>query len=349
MLIVLPSWVGDVVMATPFIRAVRRRFSSARLAGLVRPNLRALIDDAEWLDDLLVWETVERGGRHRRSLRRTAARLRKERFDAAVLLPNSFSAALATVMARIPRRIGYQRDGRGWLLTDRVRVPRVGGKIVPSPLVEYYGRLAEAIGCDAPGDQLELFTDPAAEQAIDERLAAMGVAGTRPLVLISPGASFGSSKLWLPDRFAALGDRLADEFGAAILITCAPGEESMAQQVAAAMQRPVHVLADPVGTLAEFKALVRRADLLVNNDTGPRHIAKAFGVPVVTIFGSTFPEWTDTSYQLERKVRIDVDCGPCQQKVCPFGHHKCITGVTVDMVLAACRALLESRLAAPLI
>jgi heptosyltransferase-2 len=189
-----------------------------------------------------------------------------------------------------------------------------------------------------------LFTDPASEEAVDRRLALIGLIHSRPLVLISPGASFGSSKLWLPERFAALGDRLADEFGAAVVITCAPGEEPIAQQVAGLMRRPVRVFDDPISTLGEFKALVRRSDLLINNDTGPRHIAKAFGVPVVTIFGSTDPRWTDTSYPLERKIRIDVDCGPCQQKVCPLDHHKCMTGVTVEMVLAACQEFLAKRL-----
>ncbi|MEK7730292.1 MAG: glycosyltransferase family 9 protein, partial [Planctomycetota bacterium] len=92
------------------------------------------------------------------------------------------------------------------------------------------------------------------------------------------------------------------------------------------------------------KSLIRRSDLLICNDAGPRHLAKAFDVPVVTVFGPTHPDWTSTSYEKERIVRIDVDCGPCQQRVCPLGHHQCMTGVTVDMVFAAATSLLQSHI-----
>jgi heptosyltransferase-2 len=103
---------------------------------------------------------------------------------------------------------------------------------------------------------------------------------------------------------------------------------------------------DPRLSLSELKSLIRRCDLLVVNDTGPRHIGKAFGVPVVTIFGPTHQAWTDTDYALERKIQIPVDCGPCQKKVCPFEHHDCMAGVSVDMVYAQCSALLRLRAAA---
>ena len=95
--------------------------------------------------------------------------------------------------------------------------------------------------------------------------------------------------------------------------------------------------------MGELKSLIRRSDLLICNDAGPRHFAKAFGVPVVTVFGPTHPQWTATSYEQERIVRIDVDCGPCQQRVCPLGHWKCMTGVTVEMVCEAAKVLLRSR------
>ena len=107
------------------------------------------------------------------------------------------------------------------------------------------------------------------------------------------------------------------------------------------MERPACVLDDPLLNLGELKALIKRSDLLVCNDAGPRHIAKAFGRPVVTVFGPTHQAWTDTDYPLERKIQIDVDCGPCQKKVCPFDHHKCMTGVSVDMVYGRCVELLE--------
>ena len=126
-----------------------------------------------------------------------------------------------------------------------------------------------------------------------------------------------------------------------MVVTCGPGEESTARAIGDAMRRPGFVFDRPRLSLGELKSLVARGDLLLCNDSGPRHFAKAFGISVVTIFGPTHPDWTATSYPAEKIVRIDVDCGPCQQRECPLGHLKCMTGVTVDAVFSAAVELLR--------
>ena len=137
---------------------------------------------------------------------------------------------------------------------------------------------------------------------------------------------------------------LADR-GAVVIITCGPGEEAIARRIGELMAGPAEVFDRPGLSLGELKSLIRLSDLMVCTDAGPRHIAKAFGVPVVTIFGPTHQAWTDTNYAAERKVSIPVDCGPCQQKVCPPGHHKCMTGVTAEMVYDRCVELLALQTA----
>ncbi len=226
-------------------------------------------------------------------------------------------------------------------------MPIPSGRFVPLPQVEYYADLAEAIGCERPGDRLELFTTPDCDDSVRERLASLGIADRRPLVVISPGAKYGAAKCWLPERFADVAGRLIETEDATVVVTCGPGEEPIARQIGSAMQRRGYVLDAPRLTLGEMKSLVRRSDLLICNDAGPRHFAKAFEVPVVTVFGPTHPEWTATSYEAERIVRIDVDCGPCQHRICPLGHLKCMTGVSVEMVLGAASELLESRVGHP--
>ncbi|MCH7814338.1 MAG: lipopolysaccharide heptosyltransferase II [Planctomycetes bacterium] len=347
-LIVLPNWVGDVVMATPVLRALRDRFAGASICYLARPMMNDLLAGSGWADEVVNWEPK---GRDRRggTMIGLAARLRRRGFDWAVLLTNSFRSALLVRLAGIRRRIGYDRDARRLLLTDRLGVERVDGKVAVTRMVDYYGRLAEHLGCDRPGDRLELFTDRGDDRVIDERLAGLGIdAGPGPggLVVISPGASYGVAKLWLPERFAAVADHLIDRHGVAVVISCAPGEEPIARRIAELCDKRVHVLDHPVTTLGQFKSLIRRCDLLINNDTGPRHVAKAFGVAVVTVFGPTHQGWTDTDYPLERKVAVAVDCGPCQKKVCPIqGPTRlcCMTGVTVEMVTAAAEELLAKR------
>jgi heptosyltransferase-2 len=423
LLVVLPTWVGDFVMATPTLRAIRNRFTKARIAFLMEPNLRDLVRGGDWMDECLEWaggrnshgatEPRSHGGTgenaetpKRRNLQDEGTEgqrdenqprtywelvktLRLRRFDCAIVLPNSFRAALIARLSGAKRRIGYDRDGRGFLLTDRIpvknrrggrwspqrtlrslrtsdpsvpsyrslpwkgafvpsiqmgtKLPVRLGRYVPLPLVEYYADLAEAVGCERPGDRLELFTTPDCDESVSRRLESLEIADRHPLVVISPGAKFGASKCWLPERFAAVADHLIESEGATVIVPCGPGEESIARAIGAAMKQHGFPFDSPLLTLGELKSLIRRSDLLVCNDAGPRHIAKAFDVPVVAVFGPTHPDWTSTSYRDERIVRIDVDCGPCQQRVCPLGHHPCMTGVTVDMVFAAAVALLHLR------
>ena len=383
-LVVLPTWVGDFVMATPALRAIRRRFSNAHITFLLEPNLRELVRGGDWMNECIEWPAKERRSPLYRVFRDVAWDLRRRRFDWAVLLPNSFRAALMVRFTGARRRIGYDRDGRRFLLTDRLLVknrrehptgtsrrrlgspdqpkaaersfgevtplvtdgatiPAPPGRYVPMPLVEYLADLAEAIGCERPGDRLELFTTPDCDETVRERLASLGIEDHQPLVVIGPGAKYGAAKCWPPERFAAAADHLIETEDAAVVITCGPGEASIAREIGSVMRGKAYVFDSPQLGLGELKSLIRRCDLLLCNDAGPRHFAKAFGVPVVTIFGPTHPDWTATSYAAERIVRVDVDCGPCQQRVCPLGHLECMTRVTVEAVVDAARGLLRSH------
>lgn len=378
LLVVLPTWVGDYVMATPALRAIRNRFDAARIVHLVEPNLVGLAKGGDLADVLMPWPAARAGRPWSRVFRRLVGELREFRFDLAVLLANSFRAALVAWLAGAKRRAGYGRDGRSWLLTESVaprfkprprQTVRIGGgdetspaeviagydwqrlaripdrsasRFLPVPLVDYYAELVESVGCASPPTRFELSSCAAAEAAVEARLRELGLANRHPLVVVSPGAKFGVAKCWPADRFAAACDRLTRDAGAAVLITCGPGEEAIAKSIGAMMSGPGHVLVDPLLTLDELKSLIRRADLLLCNDAGPRHIAKAFLVPVATVFGPTHPLWTATRHELERIVRVDIDCGPCQQRVCPLGHHRCMTAVDVETVVNACQELLAT-------
>jgi heptosyltransferase-2 len=347
-LVILPTWVGDFVMATPMLRAVRQRFAGARITFLGEANLGDLIDGGDWMDEVLALPPKDARRPWHAATRAMIRTLRERAFDLAILLPNSFRSAMTAWQAGAKRRVGFHRDGRGWLLTDRVPCRnRAGRRFTPYPIVEYYADLAEAIGCPHPGDRLELFTTPACDASLRAKLATVGVREDAPLVVISPGAKFGASKCWAPDRFAAAADLLAERHAAVPVITCGPGEEAIARTIASAMRHKGVVFDEPRLSLGELKSLIRRCTLLLCNDAGPRHLAKAFGVPVVTVFGPTHPEWTATAYPQERIVRIDVECGPCQQKICPLGHHQCMTGVSVAMVYEACAALLGGARSLP--
>ncbi len=345
-LIVLPNWVGDLVLATPALRAMRERFASTHIAFLVKPHLADLLSGGDWMDDTILWRSGKGQSRPRRrkGFLGSAAELRERQFDWAVLLTNSFRSALLARLAAIPRRIGYDRDGRGLLLTDRLLPEKSNGKFVPVPMIRYYNAIARYVGCRDCPNQIELFTSPEDEAAASEAIAAAGVGPDRPIVVLNPAASFGPAKCWLPDRFAEVADQLVIEHNAAVFISCGPKETGVARMVANAMRQPVVVLDHPVMKLGPSKALIRRASLLITNDTGPRHFANAFGTPVVTIFGPTDPQWTATESPRERSLMVKVFCGPCMKRTCPLDH-RCMTRISSEQVLAPARELLAERMA----
>ena len=271
-----------------------------------------------------------------------AARLRERRFEVAVLLANSFRSALLARLAGIRYRVGYDRDGRGMLLTDRLLPEKEKGKYLPTPMIRYYNAIARYLGCRDCPTQLELFTTAEEEATAAAALEQAGVGDGQPIVVLNPGASFGPAKCWLPERFAEVGDQLAELHDAAVFVSCGPRETRIARRVAEQMTRKATVLDSPVMKLGPSKALIRRARLLVTNDTGPRHFANAFETPVVTVFGPTDPTWTLTNRPTERSVRVEVDCGPCMKRNCPVDH-RCMTRVSSETVLAEADELLAAH------
>jgi heptosyltransferase-2 len=327
-LVVQPSWVGDAVMATPMLRAMRERFPAAHIAYLMKRYVKDVYTGMPWVDQVITYrtgKTEKKAGKGQ--FFDLAARLRAARFDLAVLLPNSFKTALVCKMARIPRVVGYERDGRGFLLTDKLLPVKEKGKFVPSPIVKYYMGLAHYLGATSKDLRLQLFVTDAERRAADEVLSRCGINagvcrpashGGAPLVILNPGAQYGAAKLWKQEYFAELADRFVDETGATVLISAIPKERAIVESIMRQMRRKAIDLSDKGMTLGSLKEIVRRCDLMVTNDTGPRHIAAAMDVPVVTVFGPTHPEWTEIYYAKERQVAVKVFCGPARRRFAPW-------------------------------
>ncbi len=340
-LIVQPSWVGDAVMATPTLRALRELYPQAHISYLMRRYVKPIYAGMPWADQLITYRTGKTQAKAGKGqFFDLAARLRAARFDLALLLPNSFKSALVCKMAKIPRIVGYDRDGRGFLLTDKLLPVKDRGRFVPTPIVKYYMGLAHYLGSAHRDLRLELFVTPAEVREAQEVLGRCGLeadlnrpasAGGPPMVLLNPGAQYGAAKCWRPEYFAELADRFIDELGATVLLSAAPKERPIVETIKRYMRHAPVDLSNKGTTLGSLKEIVRRCDLMVTNDTGPRHIAAAMGVPVVTVFGPTHPEWTEICYDKERQVAVKVFCGPCQKKVCPLDH-RCMTRVTPGMV-----------------
>ena len=343
-LVFLPNWVGDVVMATPALGSLRRYFAKARITFVGKPTALETLDGLGLCD-----ATIPDGmGRRQRLMRmlHLAVRLRHEDFDLAVLLPNSFRSALTAKFAGIRRIAGYARDCRGWMLQHKLTPPRdKNRRIKPYPTIDYYNDLVAMMGARDVNRRMKLVLTPQQEEQAQALLQQAGVDASRPIVMINPGGSFGPSKLWPAEKYAAVADALADRWGAQIIINVAPNEWPIGEMVRSNMRsRPLIDFTGQPNSLAMLKALVKRCNLLITNDTGARHFAAAMGVDVVTIFGSTNPVWAQIDYPRERIVRAKLSCSPCQKKICPQPagpkYQQCMAAISVDMVLAAAGELL---------
>ncbi len=341
--VVCPNLIGDTVMATPTFRAIRAGYPAERVVAVVRPGVAPVLDGGHWFDDRILCDHRSKNPDHHP--REVVATLRRERVETAILLPNSFRSALLAWRAGARRRVGYARGGRSFLLTDRLNPPRDDrGRLEPTPIVDYYLALARHLGCPVDSLRTDLHTTPDDEHAADRAFSALGMEPGEPVVCLNTGGAFGPAKAWPQEHFAALARRLAIESGVHVLVLCGPGERDAARGIVAKADHP-HVvsLADQPLSLGLSKACVRRSSLLVTTDSGPRHFAPAFGVPVLTLFGPTHIAWTRTYHPLSFHILNPVECGPCQRPVCPEGHHRCMRELDPDSVFRAATRLLAMR------
>lgn len=331
------NWIGDAVMTTPALSMVRQAFPRARITLAANPTTAELFRHHPHCDGVLVFD--KKGG-HRgpAGLWRFCRQLRKERFDLALLLQNAFEAALLCRWAGIPLRGGYATDGRRLLLTHPVAV---GPRERSLHHTDYYRAMLRGLGIDGDGGGLRLHCTP------EESMEAARILGEalstelrdRRWVGLNAGAAYGSAKRWRPERFAAVGDRLAELRGMKVLVLGGPGEEETAREIQEAMTRPALNVAGKT-SVREMMALVSRCRLLVTNDSGPMHVAAAFGVPVAAVFGPTDPEATSPRSPSFRVVSAQCECAPCFVRQCPRDH-RCMESVSADDVLRAALELLE--------
>jgi heptosyltransferase II len=253
-----------------------------------------------------------------------------------VLLTNSLRTGLIAWATGARERIGYARYFRSLTLTSRLYPPRRGGRRIPTPAIDSYLQLAYALDAPAQSPRLDLATMPGDEAAADAAWEKLGLpAGERVVVLNSSGA-FGAAKLWPAEYLGELAKRLAVRDKLSVLVVCGPDERQTARQIAGyANHQQVVSLADEPVSLGLTKACIRRSRLLVTTDSGPRFFGVAFGLPVITLFGPTFIDWTRSHYAGEICLQHDVPCGPCMNHVCPFAHHRCMRDLTVDRVYQA--------------
>jgi heptosyltransferase-2 len=332
------NWVGDAVMSLPAIRAIRGVFPHAEIAVAARPWVADLYARETAIDRVIPYPKPHGLG----DRREFAARLRAERFDAAILLQNAFEAAFIAWLARIPERIGYARDGRGLLLTRAIPVPESGE--IPRHQRFYYLELLRRAGLmerfpESTAIRLDRIEE--ARQSGLRHLSALGLAA--PAIGISPGAAYGNAKRWLPERFAGVAREFAPVLGS-VLLFGSPSERPLCDAVAAQLGSTGAAVRNLAGetTLAGFIDLAAACRLFLTNDSGAMHVASALGVPTVAVFGATDDAATGPTGPLARVIREPAECSPCMLRDCPIDH-RCMTRVTAARVASAARQLWEQE------
>lgn len=333
------NWVGDAVMTTPAVRAVRMNFPAARITILAKPWVMPVFQHNPHVDAVMPYEAT---GRHKGTLGllRLSRDIRRERFDLAVLFQNAFEAALLAFAAGIPRRLGFATDGRAALLTDRLYSYR---RLKKGHLIDYYLGILTGAGLDLSGRELELFLSDHEKDRAPALLADMGIEPGESLAGLNPGATFGTAKRWLPERFADLSRRLYTEQGFRSLLFGGPGEAQLGRRIEAASEGCAVNLCGRTN-LREAMVLIDRCRFFITNDSGLMHVAAALNRPQLAIIGPTDFIATGPSNPLSRIVRVPGACelAPCLKVDCPIDH-RCMTRITVEMVLDELQELLAQK------
>jgi lipopolysaccharide heptosyltransferase II len=332
------NWVGDAILSLPALRAVRERFPDSPISVLARPYVAELYRDQGVADELIPYDAREEhaglSGRER-----LARELRVRKYDVALLLQNAFDAAWLAWRAGIPERIGYNRDGRGILLTKRVKTPRVGE--IPAHERFYYLELLRRAGwIDAfpPCETITLHVPETSCRRAEERLLEEG---SRPLALrigVAAGASYGSAKCWPPERFAKTLEMILAATEADVILFGTKAEGPVSEEIAAGMSKPSINLTGKTA-IAELPGLLSRCHLFLGNDSGAMHVAAAVGLPVVAVFGPSDPQGTAPVTTRSSMVQQKPYCSPCFLRRCPTDH-RCMTAITPAMVAKEMKVML---------
>lgn len=340
------NWIGDAVMSIGALRELRRLFPEAHIALHTRPWAEGIFRDARFLDELI---TFDDGDSEFRSMFRQAKMLRSRGFDLAVILPNSYRSAAIVKLARIPRRFGYSREGRRFLMTDPIGVPEWKDS---RHEVFYYLEIVREVERRMLGTQTVDDSKAAVKLEVsDARVAAArdilknhGIDGQRPLIAIGPGSANSRAKRWPSANFGRFIDHVGRELGSDIVLLGSKSEEIVGAAVsAAARTAPVSLIGKT--DLADVTAILSLADAFVANDMGLAHIAAAVGTRTIVIFGPTNHETTRPFSPESVVVREPVECSPCMLRDCPIDH-RCMTRIAPERVFTALCDLLGRAKAA---
>lgn len=336
-LIVAPNWIGDAVMAQPLLASLRATDPDGRIDVLAPPHVGPVFEAMPETDEVIEARN-EHGKPQLRERWRLARALRQRHYDRCYVLPNSLKSALVPFLAGIGQRIGRRGEARYGLI-NRMHEDRGAHR---GPMVEFYAQLSQPPGRTEahPSPDPVLRSDPARQAQARIRV---GIGEREPLILLCPGAEYGTAKRWPTRHFAALAGLLAEcRPTATLAILGSAKERPLATEIATLSGVPALNLCGET-SLSEALALIASADGVVSNDSGLMHVAAALGRPQVAVFGSSDPRHTPPRSSRARVRWLHLACSPCFERTCPLGHLNCLNGITPESVLDALEDAIRSE------
>ncbi len=332
-----PNWVGDLIMATPLFECLKKAYPDVKLIALTKSYNMKVIEDNPFIDEIIACQDKTVKG-----FLSTLREIKTLKPDLAIVLTNSFRSWFLIRLANIKNICGYKRGEHKFFVKGPVPEQDESG-IIPIPMVTYYLQLLKWLGVFCKEDvSTSLFISDDLQNKGENLLRTLDIDKNDLVIGFNPGAKFGSSKCWPPEHFAKLADILKAELKCKILLLGGPGEENLASQIVEQATAEIINSASEKVDLALLKPVINRLDLLVTNDTGPRHYALAFKRPVVVLMGSTDPRYTESDFEKSKVLRLDLECSPCHKKVCPLGHHKCMRDLKPVDVMNTIKELLRN-------
>lgn len=329
--------IGDVLLSTPVIKAVRKNSQKSHIAAMVRPYARDIVLGNPYLDEVIIYDKYGAQCSFWKSLT-FAWGLKKKKFDLALILHPTNRQHLITFLAGIKKRIGFNKK-MGFLLTDKIEHRKQEGQ---KHELEYTLDVIRFLGIEPEDRDLFMPIRQDSEIYIEEFLACQGVQKSDKMIALHPGASC-PSKIWPAKRFAQLADRLFGEFKVKVVVLAGPDDINIGRSLISLMHC---ACIDATGktTVSQLASLLRRCCLFISNDSGPVHIATAVGVPVAAIFGRGQPglsprRWGPTGKD-DIVLHKDVGCNACLAHNCQKGF-ACLKAISVEEVLTAARKILN--------
>ena len=326
------NWIGDAILTIPAVDSIRTTYPQAHIAVLAKPWVADIYKLFTSIDEVIIYENEYDNAL---GVLRLARRLKKKKFDLAILLQNAIEAAIMSCAAGIPLRAGYNSDGRGILLTHRVQRNR---EIQKLHQIDYYLEMVKALGCVSVNKEMHLETRINRHDA--QRVLQEHIPDTKKEIIgIAPGATYGPAKRWFPERFAEVADKIASMFNCQIILLGGKSDWDAAEDVRRFAQTSFLNLAGKTN-LKEAVYLISQCRLFISNDSGLMHIAGSLNIPTIAIFGSTNPQTTSPAGNQSIVVHQEVSCSPCLKEICP-SDFRCMELISVEDVFAVAQNIFK--------